>query len=226
MTTSGLPDGSWVWLHDLGRVLARSLYKSAFRVHAHGMQRVPRSGPVVLIANHSSLVEPQLIYGMLPRRAVFFVKEELFTGPTGWAMGKLGQLEVHRGGANRTALSTARQVLSSGGVVCVFPEGTRGSGDVTYAEGGAAWLVRASGAVVLPVASRGTLRPSNNRRRFRPRVDLLVGEPFAVEVGCGRQGLTEATERVRCRLAALVHSLDECRASGSRNLDLTQEDGT
>lgn len=212
MTTSGLPEGSSVWLHDMGRVLARVLHTAAFRVRVHGAQRVPRTGPVVLVANHSSLVEPQLIYGMLPRRAVFFVKEELFSGPTGRPLTKLGQIEVHRGGVNRTALVTARNVLRSGGMVCVFPEGKRGHGDVTYAEGGATWLVRATGAVVLPVASRGTLRGEGNRRRFRPRVDLLVGEPFHAEVGAGREGLAEGTELIRGRLAELVHELDEWRA--------------
>lgn len=219
MSTPGLPDGASVWLHDVGRGVARTLHKTAFRVRVHGVARVPRSGPVVLIANHSSLVEPQVIYGMLPRRAVFFVKEELFTGPTGRALHKLGQIQVHRGGANRTALTTALQVLRDGGVICVFPEGKRGSGDVAFAESGATWLVRASGAVVLPLASRGTLRPANARRRFRPRVDLLVGEPFSVEVGKGRQGLAEGTERMRKELAALVHELDERCASGARPHD-------
>lgn len=214
MSAAGLPDGAWPRLHDVGRGLARALIRSAFVVRVHGLRRVPRTGPVVLIANHSSLVEPQLIYGMLPRRAVFLIKEELNTGALGWALRRLGQIPVHRGGVNRDALMQARRVLAGGGVVCVFPEGRRGNGNVEAAEGGAAWLVRASGAEVVPLASRGTLRPTGRRRRFRPRVDVLLGEPLRIEIGRGRQGLDEGTERMRRELAALVCSLDTWREHG------------
>jgi 1-acyl-sn-glycerol-3-phosphate acyltransferase len=66
--------------------------------------------------------------------------------------------------------------------------------------------------VVLPIATRGTLRPSGSGRRFRPKLDVLVGEPFALTVPRGRSGLGEATEEIRRRLADLVHELDEQRA--------------
>ncbi|PXY19287.1 lysophospholipid acyltransferase family protein [Prauserella muralis] len=208
---TGLPSGATPWLHDVARGIARHLYRPAYRVRVTGTARVPRTGPVVLVANHSTMIEPQLLFGMLPRRSVFLVKEEMFAGPAGWGLRRIGQIPVRRGAPDRTPLLTARDVLSRGGMVGVFPEGTRGSGDVREAHQGAAWLVRASGAVVLPVAVRGTLRPPGSGRRFRPPVDLLVGEPFAVAVGPGRAGLTEATETIRGTLAALVRELDSQR---------------
>jgi 1-acyl-sn-glycerol-3-phosphate acyltransferase len=207
-----LPDGSAPWLHDLGRMTARHVVgRLAFRVRVHGAERVPRTGPVVLIANHSTFAEPQLIFGMLPRRSVFLVKEELFAGAVGRLFRWIGQVPVRRGTPDRAPLLSAISVLSDGGLVGVFPEGTRGAGDVASAERGAAWLVRASGATLLPVATRGTLRPEGRGRRFRPRVDILVGEPFAVDVGRGRAGLELATDRLRDELAGLVRALDEWR---------------
>jgi 1-acyl-sn-glycerol-3-phosphate acyltransferase len=203
-----LPAGATPWLHDVGRGIARVLYRPAYRVRAEGLARVPRTGPVVVVANHSSLIEPQLIFGMLPRRSVFLVKEELCTGVAGWALRRIGQIPVRRGTPDRTALHAATGVLRDGGVIGMFPEGTRGSGDVTEAQRGAAWLVRTSGAVVLPVAARGTRRPAGARWRFRPAVTLLVGEPFRLEVGPGSRGLAEATERLRDTLASLVATLD------------------
>lgn len=212
---SPLPDGASPRLHDLGRVVARHLYRPAYRVRVHGRHRVPRTGPVVLVANHSTLIEPPLIFGMLPRRSVFLVKEELFTGAVGWGLRSIGQVPVRRGLPDRTSLRTITHVLDRGGLVGVFPEGTRGAGDVTQAQRGAAWLVRATSAVVLPVAVRGTLRPAGTRWRWRPTVDLLVGEPFALDVGPGLAGLTDATERVRDTLAALVRSVDAHRRGGT-----------
>lgn len=205
-----LPPGADRRLHNLARLLAKGLYRPAFRVRVHGRRRVPRDGAVVLVANHSSVIEPQLIFGALPRRSVFLVKEEMFAGPAGYWLRKIGQLPVRRGEPDRTPLLAAVRVLRAGGVIGVFPEGTRGDGNVVRAEQGAAWLVRASGAVVLPVATRGTLRPDTGRR-FRPDVDLLFGEPFDLSVGKGRAGLVEATEQMRLRLAVTVADLDRWR---------------
>src|SRR2546423_663610 len=120
-----------------------------------------------------------------------------------------------RGGLpDRARLMAAVQFLRLGGLVGVFPEGGRGSGDMLHAEQGAAWLVRSAGAVVLPVATRGTNRPPGSGRRFRPSVDILVGVPFTVTVARGRSGLAAATEEIRVRLADLVRELDDLRGQG------------
>lgn len=209
--TTDLPAGALPWLHDVGRMIGRWGFRPAFRIRVHGIEQVPRTGPVVLVANHSSMLEPQLIYGMLPRRSVFLVKQEMFRGIAGRGLRAIGQVPVKRGEPDRTPLLTAVEVLKGGGLVGVFPEGTRGEGNVVVAEQGAAWLVRSTGATVLPVATRGTRRPEGARRRFRPTVDMMVGEPFDLTVGRGRTGLIEATEQIRVRLAGLVDELDEQR---------------
>ncbi|GAA2976028.1 lysophospholipid acyltransferase family protein [Actinokineospora diospyrosa] len=210
-----LPAGAKPWLHDVCRLIGRVVFRPALRLRIEGSGRVPRSGPVVLVANHSSMLEPQLIFGMLPRRSVFLVKDELFRGVAGWGLRAIGQIPVRRGSVDRTPLTTAVGILRDGGLVGIFPEGTRGSGDVAAAEQGAAWLVRTTGAVVLPIATRGTRRPEGGKRRFRPPVDVLVGEPFTLTVGKGRAGLVSATEEIRARLADLVRELDVARKTGS-----------
>jgi 1-acyl-sn-glycerol-3-phosphate acyltransferase len=170
-----LPEGASPRLHDVARWIAGWVFRPAYRLRVLGLSRVPLSGQVVLVANHSTMVEPPVIFGSLPRRSVFLVKRELISGAVGWALQRIGQLPVRRGAPDRTALTAAVRVLRSGGVLGVFPEGTRGSGDVSHAEQGAAWLVRTTGAVVLPIATRGTLRPSGSGRRFRRRVARRAG---------------------------------------------------
>jgi 1-acyl-sn-glycerol-3-phosphate acyltransferase len=198
-------------VHDLARFVARWLHRPVYRIRVHHRSRVPAAGPVVLVANHSSFIEPQLLFGLVGRRAVFLVKAELSRGVAGHAFRWIGQIMVRRGTADRTPMMAAVSVLRAGGLVGVFPEGTRGTGDVTHAEQGAAWLVRMTGAVVLPVATRGTYRPPGTRRGFRPKLDVLVGEPFRLSVHPGRTGLTAATEDIRKHLADLVRELDELR---------------
>lgn len=170
----------------------------------------------MLVANHMSMAEPQLLFGLLPRRVVFLVKKEMYHGPIGKGLELIGQLPVQRGEPDRTPLLHAVRLLRSGGMVALFPEGTRGPGNVEVAEQGAAWLVRASGALVQPVAVRGTRRPEGSRKRFRPNVDVYFGEPFALDVPRGRAGLVEATEQLRVRLADTVTELDAWRASHGR----------
>lgn len=165
----------------------------------------------MLVANHSSFVEPQILFGLPHRRVVFLIKAELAGGPVGRVFRWLGQIMVRRGVADREPLMAAVSVLRAGGLIGIFPEGTRGSGEVAHAEQGAAWLVRMTDAVVLPVATRGTYRPPGTRRGFRPKLDVLVGEPFRLTVQRGRTGLAAATEDIRKHLADLVRELDELR---------------
>ncbi|MEU4741442.1 lysophospholipid acyltransferase family protein [Actinosynnema sp. NPDC023658] len=209
--SASLPDGALPWLHDVGRWISRVPVRTPYRVRLHGVSRMPLEGPVVVVANHSSMVDGPILFGSFPRRVVFLIKQEMFKGVVGTLLRKLGQLAVRRGEPDRAPLLAAQKVLRAGGVVGVFPEGTRGAGDVAEAQAGAAWLARSTGAVVVPVACRGTLRPAGTRRRFRPVVDVLVGEPFELPTDRGRQALVKATEQVRDRLATLVAELDSQR---------------
>ena len=211
MKSPDLPDDAWPWLHDRGRWLASWLFRPFYRVHIHHRERIPARGAVVVVANHSAFVDGPLLFGLLRRRAVFWVKQEMFTGVAGWGLRRIGQLPVRRGQADRRPLTAALAVLRGEGLVAVFPEGTRGSGDVAAAEHGAAWLARTSGATVLPVAFRGTRRSAGSGRRWRPRVDVVVGKPLTVPSGGGRAGLVAATETLRTELAGMVRELDELR---------------
>lgn len=212
-TAADLPPGSWPLLHDLARWVGTWLFVPLYRLHVHHRERILACGPVVLVANHSAFVDGPLLFGLLGRRAVFLVKTEMFTGLIGAVLPRIGQLAVRRGAPDRRPLLAAVGVLRAGGLVAVFPEGTRGSGEVAAAQHGAAWLARAGGAVVVPVVCRGTRRPDGHARRWRPRVDVLVGEPLHVPAGGGRTGLTAATETVRAALAGMVRELDDIRST-------------
>jgi 1-acyl-sn-glycerol-3-phosphate acyltransferase len=206
------PEGTVPWLFDLGRWIGRVPYAWQFRLRVRGRDRVPLSGGVVVVANHSSMADGPILFGVLPRRVTFLIKQEMFQGVVGTLLRKIGQIPVKRGEADRTALTSALSVLKAGGVVGIFPEGTRGEGDVSNAQNGAAWLAKTSGAMVLPVACRGTYQAKG----WRPRVDVLIGEPFHLPEGKGRAALGVATEQVRDRLATLVAELDELRVSEGR----------
>jgi 1-acyl-sn-glycerol-3-phosphate acyltransferase len=193
---------------DRGRRIGIALSLLMYRLHVEGAGRMPASGPLVVVANHSNFWDGPVLFGALPRRVSFLIKAEAVTGPLGWLLRNVGQHAIHRDVPDRKPLLAALSQLKAGGAIGVFPEGTRGAGNVQNISSGAAWLAVRAGAAVLPVAVRGTARPEGRGRRFRPPVRVLVGEPLAVPAGAGKTAVAAATELIRDRLSLLVLELD------------------
>ncbi|MET9934695.1 MULTISPECIES: lysophospholipid acyltransferase family protein [unclassified Streptomyces] len=174
-----------------------------------GAWRVPASGPVVLAVNHAHNIDGPMLMGTAPRPVHFLIKKEAFVGPLGGFLEGIGQLKVDRHGADRTAIANALGVLDRGGVLGIFPEGTRGEGDFASLRAGLAYFAVRSGAPIVPVAVLGS---TDRRGRLvkalpplRGRVDVVFGEAFEAGDGSGRRtrkALDEATVRIQGKLTA------------------------
>jgi 1-acyl-sn-glycerol-3-phosphate acyltransferase len=206
---------------DRGRRIGITLSLLMYRQKVTGMGRVPATGPLVVVANHSNFWDGPVLFGSLPRRVSFLIKAEAVTGPLGWLLRNVGQYAIHREVPDRKPLLAALSQLKAGGAIGIFPEGTRGDGNVQNVSGGAGWLAARAGAAVLPVAVRGTARPEGVGRRFRPPVRVLVGEPFPIPAGAGKTAVDAATNLIRDRLSALVIQLDE-QIAGAMGKKATQ----
>ncbi|MET7360121.1 lysophospholipid acyltransferase family protein [Streptomyces sp. NPDC005562] len=180
-----------------------------FKPRVLGSWRVPATGPVILAVNHSHNVDGPMVMGVAPRPTHFLIKKEAFVGPLGPFLDGIGQVKVDRSGADRTAITRALGVLDQGGVLGIFPEGTRGEGDFASLRAGLAYFAVRSGAPIVPVAVLGS---TDRRGRLikqlpplRSRVDVVFGDPFDAGDGSGRRtrkALDEATVRIQGRLAA------------------------
>jgi len=199
---------------DRGRRIGIALSALLYRLRVRGIGRVPATGPLVVVSNHSNFLDGPVLFGTLPRRVSFLIKAEAVTGPMGWLLRNVGQYAINRDVPDRKPLLAALSQLQAGGAIGVFPEGTRGAGNVQIISAGAGWLAARSGAAVLPVAVRGTARPQG-ARRFRPPVRVLIGEPFAIPARTGKRAVDAATEKIRERLSGLVVELDEQIAAES-----------
>lgn len=195
-----------------GQVLGRRLAPALYDVRTTGFELVPAQGPLLVVANHSAFLDGPLIYCVFPRPVHFLVKRAYFRGPVGTLLHGVGQIPIVQHSGDRQALTAATVLLQQDGVVGIFPEGTRGSGEVASAQQGAAFLALRTGAQILPVAVSGT-RPAGSAKgawpRPRARLDAVAGEPFRVDTdlsGPGRQRLRDATERLRERLAEHVRT--------------------
>jgi 1-acyl-sn-glycerol-3-phosphate acyltransferase len=197
------------WRGHLNRGIGRVLFGLAYHVEVVGAEKVPPTGPVLFVGNHSGFLDGPMLPAMAPRPTSVLVKREMFHGPLGWFLGYLGHIPITRGSGDRGALQSALAVLArgSGGAVGMFPEGTRGRGDVASVQQGAAWLVLQSGARLVPVAFLGT-RASGAHKASLPRLRSHLVMEFGAPVDLahdaqltGRQRLAAATEQVRTTLA-------------------------
>ena len=210
------------WLVRGLRPFGRGLFRSAFRMEVSGTSYVPRTGAVLLAGNHTGFLDGPLVWAFSPRPATFLAKSELFVGPLARALGWLGQVPVHRGRPDRTALRTALQVLSGGGAMGVFPEGTRGAGAFGEVSDGLAWLALKSQVPVVPVAVLGTAAamPKGRPPRLRAPVRLVFGPPITLTTtGDPRARRTVRAAAEELRLALLTHldaQLDPLRVDQGR----------
>jgi len=163
----------------LGKFLCHLFFKLTRGFQVSGQENVPKRGPVVLIANHTSYLDPPALGVASPRRVYFMAKEELFRIPLfGWLLKGLGAFPVKRGTPDRRAFKRALAVLAAGNVLGIFPEGTRSkTGELGPAEEGAAVLALRSGAPVVPAGITGTRGSGPIRVAFGPPVDTSDLDP-------------------------------------------------
>ncbi|MFE5036270.1 lysophospholipid acyltransferase family protein [Streptomyces sp. NPDC056683] len=178
-----------------------------------GSWKLPAQGPAILAVNHSHNIDGPMVMGVSPRPTHFLIKKEAFVGPLDPFLTRIGQLKVDRRSADRTAITRALGVLEAGGVLGIFPEGSRGDGDFAALRAGLAYFAVRSGAPIVPVAVLGSSERQGRLIRglppLRSRVDVVFGDPFEAGDGTGRRtrkALDEATERIQKQLAGHLES--------------------
>lgn len=203
-------------LYAIMKPLALVLMRLLFRVEGRGAEHIPAQGPVLLVANHSSVLDPPLVGGVCPRPLTFLAKAELFRIPGfGGFIRRLNARPLRREGADPSALRMARRVLDEGKALLVFPEGTRGEeGILREPKAGAALLAVHSGATVIPTYISGSGRAWPRGRRLpRPaKVVVTFGAPlrFPRAAGADRKAQYEAASRQM--MAAIADLRDRATA--------------
>lgn len=194
---------------EVGRRIGVGLMYSLWRPRVLGAWKVPATGPAILAVNHSHMLDGPMVMGVAPRPTHFLIKKEAFVGPLDPFLRGIGQVKVDRQSTDRTAVTSALDVLSSGGVLGIFPEGTRGDGDFASLRAGLAYFAVRSGAPVVPVAVLGSSQARGRLIKglppLRHRIDVVFGDPFEAGEPGGRRtrkALDEATTRIQKQLAA------------------------
>ena len=172
------------WLLRGGRPAARWIIRRRYAVQVHHPERFPRRGPVVVTANHIGIIDGPLMAIFAPRPVHALTKIEMFEGRLGRFLTLAGQIPLDRFSADPLAVRVAIRVLREDGAVGVFPEGTRGNGELDTFRRGTAYLAMVTGATVVPLTFVGSREPGGHSDSVPPRrarIDIVVGEPVPVD---------------------------------------------
>lgn len=170
-------------LYAVVRGVVAPTFRAYFRMRIEGAEHIPGEGPAIIAPNHKSFWDSFFVACATRRDVRFMGKNELFHSWQGPLLVRLGAFPVRRGEADEDALETARTILRQGGVLALFPEGTR----VRDPEGvgspkrGAGRLALETGAPIVPAAITGTDRLFIGPFLRPVRVQIAFGPPIPVQ---------------------------------------------
>lgn len=209
---------------DPASVTGTALYRVAHPVFGFLMRRyiptavtgvghIPRTGGVIVASNHLSMLDVPLLGHAIGRTARFPSKPEIFGfRPLAAFLLALGGFPITRGEGDRRALSFSEEVLARGGVLSIFPEGTRSlDGEVHDFHRGVALLAMTAGVPVVPAALWGSQVSFPKGAIFpRPaRISIVFGAPepvvaFAADPVRRKKDSIDLTRRLEDRVRELV----------------------
>ena len=208
MEAHGKAVGAWYW--SMTNAMRVALLLCA-RWRVEGKEAVPPGGPLLVVSNHLSHIDPPMLAASIPRTISFLAKKELFPHPVlGPIIKMYGAVPVDReGGNNKESFDRILRLLERDWVIGVFPEGTRSKrGGIQRAKAGIALLAMRSNAPILPVGIIGSEKVRGFRSLLsRPKITVRIGSPFTLptmEGPVGRAQLASVTDLIMTRIAALL----------------------
>lgn len=173
------------------RLVVGAVFRLCFRLRYIGLGRVPRTGPVVLAANHVSALDG-VILGLAtlegPRRKIrFLAGAEFFERPwLGFFLRSYQAIPLRRGARDTGALGAALETIRRGAVTGIFPEGHVGHGELQRGRSGVTRLALAASSPVVPVGIWGTqdrypVEGLHWRRPWRPPLVVVFGDPIPAD---------------------------------------------
>jgi 1-acyl-sn-glycerol-3-phosphate acyltransferase len=212
-------------------VVLGPLLRLMYRPRARGLENIPRSGGVILAANHLSFVDSLFMPLMCPRDVVFLGKADYFDSwRTRWFFRFTNVIPVRRegGSAGEAAILAGIRALKEGKVVGIYPEGTRSpDGRLYRGKTGVARMALEAQVPVVPVSIQGTpeIMPLDAKvPRFSGRPEVEFGKPLTFERFYDRANdrfvLRSATDEVLYEIMMLTGQeyVDEYAATVKKEL--------
>ena len=206
------------------KAIVKPLMMGLYRIRVEGLENVPKKGAAIIAANHVSFLDSFFIPLVIKRRKMtYLAKADYFKSwKTSWFFKSVGQISCERQGGSRSqqSLEIALDVLRTGRLLGIYPEGTRSpDGNLYRGRTGVARLALQSGARVIPVGLIGTdkvLPKSAKLPRLRGKIEVTVrfGKPLDFSRYAGRE-----TDRLVLRSITDEIMFEIMQLSGQRYID-------
>ncbi len=207
----------------IGRFITRVWFTVCYRFRVEGREHIPLEGPVVLVSNHQSYLDP-IAVGLAIRKRTFrsIARTGLFTfKPFAWLIYALGAIPIDQEGASASAIRLSIQQVQEGHAIVIFPEGGRTrTGMTNDLKGGVLLILKRTRAPIVPVAIEGAFDvwpAGESMPRLRGRIMLRALPAISYDEFMAEGGdnallrLREVLERNRLELRAEIQ-----RRSGRR----------
>jgi len=165
------------------RFWAQIVFILSFKLRVFGRENVPLEGPVILVSNHQSFLDPILVGVGLARPIHFLARSTLFESSRlfGALIRSLNAIPLKRSGFSKEALRQCIDLISAGGALALFPEGTRThNGNIGPLKSGFSVIARRAKATVVPVLVDGAFKAWPRSKLLPGLIPITVrfGKPF------------------------------------------------
>jgi 1-acyl-sn-glycerol-3-phosphate acyltransferase len=178
-------------IYGLTRVLAAPIFTLGFSFRYQANRKLPKTGPLLIIANHQSYLDPPLVGLAFDRQLIYLARKTLFRHPLFRAMIEgLNAVPIDQEGIGKEGLKAILDELGRGKTVLVFPEGSRTpDGAIHELRGGIHLLIKKSPAPIVPVGIAGAYDAWPIWRKYpilsplflpptKRTIAVVVGEPL------------------------------------------------
>ena len=163
-------------LYRILKVICGTILKVLYRPKVYGTENIPETGGVVFVSNHKHAFDPVVVMTFTSRFVHYLAKESIFRGLHGKMLESIGIIKVDRSKRNPLAVMSAENVLSAGGAIGIFPEGTRNRTEepLLKFKTGAVRMAQNTNALIIPCAIRGEFKV------FKKGLEIEYGKPLEV----------------------------------------------
>lgn len=195
------------WFFYFCRFFVQSVFVVFTRLKVNGWENIPQNEPLVVVPNHMTYAEPQLVGFLIKRRMRFAAKEELFHNKiVALILKSFGCFPVYQSAADRKTIRLMEQYVREGFALVIFPEGTRSqNAELIPALHGSALIAQHTGAAILPVGIAGTEKLKGWTWIFkRPVITVNFGKPFKLPEHEDKLARADATKLIMSRITELL----------------------